>query len=362
MGRILKHLKYPVRYPGIIPRAAENYFRMMVLGQKRLRAVEFAVNYVCQCQCAHCSVEFLGQKRRPLLDTAQVSRVLDELHDMGVMNINFTGGEAILRPDLRELVRAARPKSTVVSVATAATMVDAKIADDLRDWGVRIVTISLDSADAETHDRSRRHPGSYDKVMNATRLFQERDIDVFWCTILTDENAINGDMLRLVDQAEEWGVTLTINFSCPVGAWHEQPVGVAPELKVLHRELMEREHVRWEGHSNYHKEGCPAGIEKLYISPYGEVMPCPFIHVTFGNVLQRSVKDIWNEMTGTEPFHEVQEGCPVAENPTFFVQYLSPLKTAEIHPVSIEQIGVTPSSIKTAPALCADGVTETASA
>ncbi len=33
------------------------------------------------------------------------------------------------------------------------------------------------------------------------------------------------------------------------------------------------------------KIGCPAGMEKIYITPYGDVIPCPFIHIGFGNIL-----------------------------------------------------------------------------
>lgn len=340
MRRALKHLKYPVRYPGIIPKAMNNYFRMLVLGQKRLRAVEFAVNYTCQCRCDHCSVEHLGQRGRPLMTTEEIRRTLAQLLDMGVMQVNFTGGESLLRDDLGDLVAAARPRSTVVSVATAGTLLNEKRADNLARWGVRIVTISLDSADPATHDQSRQHSGAFDKVMTATRLCKERDIDVFWCTILTDQNALDGGMMRLVDFAAANDVTLTINFSCPVGAWLDRPVGVTEELKLLHKNLMNHDHVRWEGHSNYFKEGCPAGIEKVYISPYGDVMPCPFIHTTFGSVLERPLRSIWDDMTAVEPFGHVQEGCPVADDPVFHVQYIEPLKAVAQHPIPMGQLEV----------------------
>ncbi|NLH47475.1 MAG: radical SAM protein [Myxococcales bacterium] len=333
MNRVWKHLKYPWRYPGIVPRAAGNYFRLFVLSQPRLRAVEFALTYDCSCRCEHCSAALLKKHGGPLLDTAEVCDALGQLHRLGAMNINLTGGEALLRPDLEAIVRAAHPRSTVVSLATSGVLLTAAVAADLRRWGVRIVTISIDSADPATHDRSRGRAGVFEAAMAATRHCRERGIDVFWCTILTPENAADGDLRRLVDRAGAEGLTITINYPCPVGGWADRRFAITDELRALHAELLRQPHVRWEGHSNFRREGCPAGLEKLYLGPWGDVMPCPFIHLSYGNLRERPLAEIWRTMRSAGTFDTIRDGCPLATDPKFVREMIEPIYRQEEHPM-----------------------------
>lgn len=337
MSRVLKHLKYPLLYPGLIPRAVDNYLRMFVLGRPRLRGIEFAITYACQCRCRHCSADFLKRPDRPTLTTAQIETALEQMWRLGAMNINLTGGEALLHPDLPALIRAAHPRSTVVSVATNGIGLDDNAARMLKREGARIVTISLDSADPATHDRSRGYEGCHDAVMAATEHCRRHGIEVFWCTIMTHENVADGDLLRMVELAERRGVMLTINFPCPVGKWWDKNLTPTAEEKSLHRRLMHSRHVRWEGHSNYRREGCPAGLEKLYISPYGDVMPCPFIHISYGNLTERPLRNIWRTLLKVGPFNKIHDGCPVSEDEQFARRYIAPLYQQETHPLPHEK-------------------------
>jgi MoaA/NifB/PqqE/SkfB family radical SAM enzyme len=332
MSRLLKHLKYPIRYPGIIGRVASNYLRMAI-GQKRLRGIEFALTYKCDCNCAHCSAELMKSDGRPMLSTEQIASVLDQAWKLGTLSINLTGGEALLRPDLERIARSAHPKSTVVSVATNGASLDAGRARSLAEAGVRIVTISIDSADPETHDNSRGRPGSFDEVMTATENCEQAGIEVFWCTIMTPENVANHDLLDMVDLAGGRKLTLTINLPCSVGGWREMKLALPEADRELHRKLMKLPHVRWEGHSNYREEGCPAGIEKLYISPFGDVMPCPFIHITYGNLFDKSLTEIWREMLDAGTFDRIRPGCPIADDPKFNERVIVPVNEQDRHPL-----------------------------
>jgi len=48
--------------------------------------------------------------------------------------------------------------------------------------------------------------------------------------------------------------------------------------------------------------GCSCGVNYLYITPYGDVCPCDFNHVIFGNALERPLYEIWEEMTSLPDF------------------------------------------------------------
>ncbi|MBZ0271169.1 radical SAM protein [bacterium] len=338
VDRVRKHIRYVWMFPGVMPRAAENYVRLM-LGQPRLRFIEFACNFDCFAKCGHCSITKLGANHpnRPLMTVAQMQDTLRQTIELGALNINLTGGEAIMVPFLSDLVAACNPKKTVVSLATNGAPISPQKARDLARWGVRVVTMSLDSADAATHDKSRGLKGCYERLMHAIDHLTDAGIEVFLNTILTRENMINGDIYKMIELASQKRAMLTINPPFQIGGWDGADVHLDAEGKDFHRKLMAFSNVRWEGSSNYFKDGCPAGIEKLYISPYGDIMPCNFTHISFGNVTEKPLAVIWNEMLTTSPFNKIHDHCLVAENPEFYRVYIEPVVKGAVHPMPVEQ-------------------------
>ncbi|MCZ7584486.1 MAG: radical SAM protein [Deltaproteobacteria bacterium] len=155
-----------------MPRAAENYLRM-AMGQKRLRGIEWAVNFDCFATCGHCSIQHLGAKHpdRPPMTVEQMQDGLRQCIELGALNINITGGEALLVPFLPEIVAACEPRRTVVSLATNGAPITPKTAANLAKWGVSIVTMSIDSADPERHDKSRGVKGCFKRLMDAIDFF-----------------------------------------------------------------------------------------------------------------------------------------------------------------------------------------------
>jgi len=43
--------------------------------------------------------------------------------------------------------------------------------------------------------------------------------------------------------------------------------------------------------------GCTAGHKMIYIDSFGEVSPCVFIPMSFGNIRESSIVDIYDEMS-----------------------------------------------------------------
>lgn len=332
--RLRKHARYITRFPGVMPRAAGNYVRLLA-GQPRLRGVEFALSYACPGHCAHCSAAKLRQPEGQRLSADAMCDVARQCLALGALNINLTGGECLYLPELPEVIAACRPRSTVVSLATNGEPLTPERCDDIARWGVSIVTISLDSADAATHDAGRGIPGLFDRVMRGAAWLQARGVDVFFCTILTRANIANGDADAMWRLAVEKNVMLTVNLPCPVGGWSHEDVTLDEAERAFHRELITRPNMRWEGSSNYFRLGCPAGIEKLYISPYGDVMPCNFMHLSYGNLRERPLAQIWRDLLARSPFNKIQDGCIVAEDGAFYRDIVQPLEAFDVHPVPV---------------------------
>lgn len=296
-----------------------------------MRGVELALTYRCNSSCSHCSCERLLDNNRNMLSLNSIKKAADLCIEQGALQINLTGGEALYHPDILDIAEYIGSKNIVLSLATNGVLLTKQTAKALSERNVRIISISMDSANAHEHDKRHKYPGCFDKAIKAIRNSLWAGMDVFLCTICTPENMQNGDMWNMIRLAEKFNITITLNIACPVGAWDGNKAALLgkKELKE-YKEMLKLPHVRWEGGSNYIKEGCPAGIEKIYISPYGDVMPCPRVHISYGNLNKTPLKEIWNRMTSpSSPFHASNydyEGCPAGDNMDFIEKYISPVE------------------------------------
>ncbi|NOZ85806.1 MAG: radical SAM protein [Deltaproteobacteria bacterium] len=334
-----KHIRYMYKWPLLLPRVAANYAELLLLKRPRLRAVEFAVTYRCNAACKHCSAVGLEDKSRKELGAGEIIRIAAEARKLGALNINYTGGEALLRDDLEEIIAASRPESTVVSVATNGKLFTAKRAEGLARAGLKIVSISLDSRVPSEHDDFRGTRGMFRAALQAVEIAKGFGIEPFLCTTVTSKSINNGGTRALIDLADRLDVTITLQTACPVGNWAEENEQLlAPRDRGIFYKLTRLPHVRWEGISNYLKEGCPAAVEKLAITPYGEVMPCVFFHVSYGNLREESLQSIWTRMLQKGPFYKIRKGCPVAEDPDFREKWLPPGRDSIHKPVPIDEL------------------------
>ena len=307
------HLGHLLRHPRVVPRLLKDYL-YLAAGVARLRGVELAVTYRCQCRCQHCLRTTLEEPDRRELDLPELRRVMQDLHRLGVLNINLTGGEPLMRPDLAQIIEAARPDRTIVTVASNGVLLDARNMEMMRRLGVAGLAVSVDAPDGQRHDEQRRLPGCHAAMLEGVERALDAGLTVNWVTILTAESLADGSIHRLVRMSARPNTTLTLNLPYPVGSWSgRDDLLLGPRELAQFRALLRVPHVRWEGSSNFFREGCPAGGEKIYITPYGEVMPCAVIHRSFGDVRREPLPQIHRRMCRTPPYDRHRPGCLVGE-------------------------------------------------
>ena len=131
----------------------------------------------CDLACRHCGSR-AGAARPDELTTAECLDLVHQMADLGVKEVTLIGGEAYLRDDWTDIVRAIRGRGLQVSTTTGGRGITEARARAAADAGLMAASVSLDGA-PETHDRLRGVRGSHASALEALRNFRAAGIDTF---------------------------------------------------------------------------------------------------------------------------------------------------------------------------------------
>jgi MoaA/NifB/PqqE/SkfB family radical SAM enzyme len=263
---------------------------------------QIAITHACPQHCDFC---YNRERTGTPLATADILQAIDTLADMGVFWLGLTGGEPLLNPDILEIVAHAAKRCAVKLFTTGCTLTPARAAE-LKRAGVFSVCVSIDDWREDVHDRGRNYPGAFQTALQALRMFQDAGLDTGASCVLSKELITSGAIRELLAFLEGLGVNEAwlseVKPSSPA-FWDERVLVGETERQAL-RELQDRYNrsgpltINYLGHfeSGAHF-GCNAGHKMIYIDAFGEVSPCVFTPITFGNVRDRALPDIWAEMT-----------------------------------------------------------------
>lgn len=275
------------------------------------------LTYKCQCRCAHCGTTPYAAKPGKDLGESETLELIRQAAALGAGGFYFFGGEPLLVPWLPDLVREARRLGLVATLDTNGLLLDRRLAAVLRDAGLDRIGVSLDSADEAEHDRLRGRPGAYKAALDAMRFCAEAGMDVSLSTYATKESLRDGGLDRTIALARGLGVRTRVLSSLRAGKWLERAdIPFGPEDIELLRARLAPD-VYWESLLLTSPKGkfvcgCSARTH-FYVSPYGEVQPCCYIPLSFGNVRTEPLAEIARRMWGSAMFSSLDSrtDCPM---------------------------------------------------
>jgi MoaA/NifB/PqqE/SkfB family radical SAM enzyme/protein-L-isoaspartate O-methyltransferase len=281
--------------------------------QRHLYSVTWAVTNRCTFNCWHC---YNAGRSQVDLDLETLSRVAGELRDMGAVMVTLTGGEPLLRDDLEEIVGLFDERSCVIVGTTGAGLTTAR-ARRLWDRGVFGVGISVDSANEEEHDRLRGKKGAFRIALNALQVARESGLYPYIVAVATRDLLRPERFMSFMRFAADSGA-LEVHLLQPsaTGKLKDQTdvlLTDAERRSILsyQRQVAERDdppilssYIYLESPDAF---GCGAGLTHLYIDGSGEVCPCQFVPLSFGNVSREPLASILNRMK--RHFHKPRTHC-----------------------------------------------------
>jgi MoaA/NifB/PqqE/SkfB family radical SAM enzyme len=130
---------------------------------------QFALNNACNARCGFCgfALDKLPRKDWHYVERDGALEAIDILYRQAVRYLVLTGGEPMLHPDLLKIVQRASDLGMKVLLVTNAGLLKPHRIRELVAAGLSSFIISIDAADAETHERNRGLPGVCERIREA---------------------------------------------------------------------------------------------------------------------------------------------------------------------------------------------------
>jgi MoaA/NifB/PqqE/SkfB family radical SAM enzyme len=244
---------------------------------------------------------------------------------MGLAHLVITGGEPLVFGDFDELVKAIDPAKFYITSDTNGWFLDDVKAKHLRDLGIDKIQLSLDSLDAEEHDNFRKKPGSHARALRAIDAAQKAGLNIIVQTVVTKQRVRSGEFIRFVEFLNGKGVGVFVTYAKPVGAWEGNYDGLVDKSDMDYMRGLEKKYnVFTHLTPSYGLElGCIAVKRMISITKYGDVLPCPYIHVSIGNFFEEPLKDIVKRGMNIKYFGKYIDTCLIAEDRAFIDKYVA---------------------------------------
>ncbi len=292
-----------------------------------LRMVAWEITRGCNLSCLHCRA-LSGKGPYPgELTEEECLQLIDDIVSFSNPIVILTGGEPLLRPDVYRIAEYGTEKGLRMVLATNGTLLTEDMARRLVVAGIRRISISLDGADAESHDQFRGVNGSFEGGLRGIRYAKKVGLEFQVNTTVTQHNL--HQVPQILDLTVDLGAAAHHLFLLvPTGRakqlhghaisphdyeevlnwFYEQRDHVPIHLKVTcapHFYRILRQRARQEGKTITTKHygldavtrGCMGGISFCFISSTGGVQPCGYLELDCGNVRDDSLESIWAQCT-----------------------------------------------------------------
>jgi SynChlorMet cassette radical SAM/SPASM protein ScmF len=221
-----------------------------------LRQLYFYLTEGCNLACRHCYIDpkfQTGQHEYQTLPVSIFRSVIEQAKPLGLTGVKLSGGEPLLHPQILELVSHIRQNELGLTLETNGTLCTPELAGEIARCCNPSVSVSLDGADAATHDWMRGVQGAFDDalegianligaglhpqmIMTVTRRNKDQMEAVVRLAESLGAGSVKFNLLQPVSRGKqlyEAGYDLPIEELIPLGEWVEKTLSTSTPLYVF---------------------------------------------------------------------------------------------------------------------------------
>jgi len=307
----------------------QNYFKGMLDGQIS-PILRLKINRsLCNFHCAHCCEEpymsrDLKKKTgaldpRPQMSLEDYRKLSQDADDFGIFRFVLTGGEALLDKNLDKLIEALDPQKHLIILDTNGWTFDTEKAKWFASLGGYKAQISLDSMIEAEHDSFRGKKGSYKRVMRALSASKDAGLELLISTCIIKDRVFTQEFEDLCGFCQTEDIPLYVTLAKPVGSAREQDTWVCTKKDVDHLKLLENKYnIFTHMTPSYGQPGRCITVKGINtVNHDGEIIPCPYMDLSIGNVTKESLTTIMERGMMNSWLGPYRDECIIGEHKDF---------------------------------------------
>lgn len=277
----------------------------------------------CDLACVHCRASATPSRDPLELTTAEGMAMIDQIAEMQIPVFVITGGDPLKRDDIYTLIRYAVARGVRTSITPSVTpLLTSPVIRQLKNAGIARIALSLDGAEAATHDRFRGIRGAFDRTIDAIGWCHDHELPLQINTTLSRENI--HEFEAICELVTDLGALLwSVFFLVPTGRASARQSLSAEEFEYVFSRLRAlREQVPFDiktteaphyrryllQHRIVNANGvatvddpigrAPAvndGKGFIFVSHRGDVYPSGFLPIACGNARTQSLQTIYQQ-------------------------------------------------------------------
>jgi radical SAM protein with 4Fe4S-binding SPASM domain len=277
------------------------------------------LTYGCNLRCVHC----YNPTHRALpqeLSTSEMCSLLNQIADLGVLTVTFTGGEPSVRPDIGDILRHARRQGLLIQVMTNATRMTTSFTHLLHAVGVSQINVSIYGATEAVYERMTGVPGSYRQFRQGLTDLAAVRLPVIVRMPVTTINYHEIQACRQLVESLHMKFQYCLEImTTSTGDRTPLQYRLSPEEKVrIDQEMLPHQWAPASEEScssNQPFLECACGHSRFAITPYGEMNLCTAFPIPRYDLRTGTVKEGWEVLKQTvdqaRPSHRYE--CPTCE-------------------------------------------------
>lgn len=282
--------------------------KFMVFGKKfPCATVLVSITSACRYHCKHCYQKYDKGKD---IEIEKLVETVRKLQNMGIAFFNIEGGEPFLVYDrLKKVCQAIDNRSEIWINSTGDGITIERLLE-LKKLNVTSIMFSLHSPDPAELNMFMGVENAWQTMAQSIELCHKAEISVALNLCLPKDDFYNGRFEKIIARAKEFKAAfLQLIKPKPAGGWLETGVASFTEENINHCKKQVEKYNTDRRYKNYpaisaqiieedkNVFGCTAGgTDRFYINAKGDVQPCEFLNISFGNILQEEIEKIYTRM------------------------------------------------------------------
>ena len=273
---------------------------------EKLSSVTIEVTERCNEHCLHCYLPDNRKNKGQSLTIQEIQNCIDQLMDLGLERVTFTGGEAMLHPNLIEAIRFAKSKNLYVSVLSNLTILTHDIMNIVSESDDTQIKVSLYAITEEIHDYITGLKGSCKRTKDAILELKKRGVSVSLSMVVMKENY--QEICNMIKFAKENDLVLQFDYVMMARSDFDNS-NLLHRMTIVETEQFFRMMLEYDlnfGLSILKKNDfakgeklesfiCHVATDGCCISSNGDVYLCPsWQDIPLGNIKEQNLFDIWN--------------------------------------------------------------------